>query len=98
MKGRVLIIDSDREDSEALRRELQDFGYEVLTESSSRSGVEVAETFAPIAIITDPFANGADAFVLLREIRARQPHTPIILTARNSSIETAMRAIQEERE
>jgi DNA-binding NtrC family response regulator len=96
MKGRVLIIDSDREDSEALRRELQDSGYEVLTESSSGSGVEVAETFAPIAIVIDPSANGADAFVLLKEIRARQPHTPIILTARNSSIETAMRAIQEE--
>jgi DNA-binding NtrC family response regulator len=96
MKGRVLIIDSDREDSEALRRELQDSGYEVLTESSSRSGVEVAEAFAPIAIVIDPSANGADAFVLLKEIRARQPHTPIILTARNSSIETAMRAIQEE--
>jgi DNA-binding NtrC family response regulator len=96
MKGRVLIIDSDREDSEALRRELQDSGYEVLTESSSGSGVEVADTFAPIAIVIDPSANGADAFVLLKEIRARQPHTPIILTARNSSIETAMRAIQEE--
>jgi len=96
MKGRVLIIDSDREDSEALRRELQDSGYEVLTESSSGSGVEVAEAFAPIAIVIDPSANGADAFVLLKEIRARQPHTPIILTARNSSIETAMRAIQEE--
>jgi len=96
MKGRVLIIDSDREDSEALRRELQDSGYEVLTESSSGSGVEVADTFAPIAIVIDPSANGADAFVLLKEIRSRQPHTPIILTARNTSIETAMRSIQEE--
>jgi len=96
MKGRVLIIDSDREDSEALSRELRSFGYEVLIEASSRSAVEVAETFAPTAIIADPFANGLDPFMLLREIRVRQPHTPIILTARNRSIETAMRSIQEE--
>jgi len=96
MKGRVLIIDSDREDSDALRRELQAFGYEVLTEGSSGSAVEVAEAFAPIAIVIDPSANGADGFVLLKDLRARQPHTPIILTARNASIETAMRSIQEE--
>lgn len=96
MKGRILIIDSDHDDSEALRQELQRSGYEVLTESSSRSGAAAAETFAPIAIVTDPFVNGADAFVLLKEIRARQPHTPIILTARNTSIENAMRSIQEE--
>ena len=96
MKGRVLIIDSDREDSEALRNELRAAGYEVLSEASASSGLEAAENFAPIAIVTDPFANGIDPFVLLKELRARQPHTPIILTARNRSIETAMRAIQEE--
>src|SRR5258708_4266298 len=96
MKGRVLIIDNDREDSAALSSELRKAGYEVLTEPSGNSGLDAAETFAPIAIVTDPFANGIDPFVLLKELRARQPHTPIILTARNRSIETAMRAIQEE--
>src|SRR6266853_1430619 len=96
MKGRVLIIDGDREDSAALSSELRKAGYEVLTEPSSNSGVDTAEKFAPIAIVADPFANGIDPFVLLQELRARQPHTPIILTARNRSIETAMRAIQEE--
>ena len=63
MKGRVLIIDSDREDSEALRNELRGAGYEVLTEGSAKAGIEAAENFAPIAIVTDPFANGIDPFV-----------------------------------
>src|SRR3982074_3778317 len=96
MKGRVLIIDSNGEDAAALSGELRRAGYEVLTEPSGSSGGDAAENFAPIAIVTDPFANGIDPFVLLKELRARQPHTPIILTARNRSIETAMRAIQEE--
>ena len=96
MKGRVLIIDSNRADAEKLRGELAGAGYEVLTEFTRSAAVEVAETFAPIAIVTDPFLNGTEAFGLLREIRARQPHTPIILTARNTSIEIAMRSIQEE--
>src|SRR5258708_22048882 len=96
MKGRVLIIDNDREDSAALSSELRKAGYEVLTEPSGNSGIDAAENFAPIAIVADPFANGIDPFLLLKELRSRQPHTPIILTARNRSIETAMRAIQEE--
>src|SRR5260370_3848368 len=96
MKGRPLIIDNDREDSAALSSELRKAGYEVLTETSGNSGIDAAENFAPIAIVADPFANGIDPFVLLKELRSRQPHTPIMLTARNRSIEAAMRAIQEE--
>src|SRR2546427_4202248 len=96
MKGRVLIIDNDREHCEALSASMQAFGYDVRTANSSLAAVEVAETFAPTAIVTDPTADSFDPFALLRALRTQQPHTPIILTARNSSIETALQAIQEE--
>jgi DNA-binding NtrC family response regulator len=98
MKGRVLIIDDDREHSENLRLQLEGFGFDVRTASSGQSAIELAYSFAPTAIVTDPSADNFDPFALLRELRIQQPHTPIILTAtaRNSSVETAMRAIQEE--
>jgi DNA-binding NtrC family response regulator len=96
MKGRVLIIDNDREHSDALRSRMEDFGYDVRTASSGSSAVELAQTFLPTAIVTDPSADAFDPFALLRELRAQQPDTPIILTASNSSVETALRAIQEE--
>src|SRR5712692_10387215 len=96
MKGRVLIIDSDRAHSDALRDQLKSLGHEVVTESTSRLGLEVAETFLPSVIITDTSGDGRESFASLREIRARQPSTPIILAARGSSIETAVRASQDE--
>jgi two-component system, NtrC family, response regulator HydG len=96
MKGRVLIIDSDREHSHVLRDKLKGLGYEVLAEPNNSSGVRVAETFAPSVIITDTMTRGHEAFEALREIRASQPHTPIIIAGEKSSIETALRAIQEE--
>jgi DNA-binding NtrC family response regulator len=96
MKGRVLIIDNDREHSDALRSKIESSGYDVRLAGSSQSAVELAQTFSPTAIVTDPSADTFDPFALLRELRAQQPDTPIILTARNSSIETALRAIQEE--
>src|SRR5436309_11258060 len=96
MKGRVLIIDNDREHADVLSTKLAGFGYEVRTELSSHSAVETADLFSPTAIVADPFADEFDPFGLLRELRLQQPHTPIILTARNTSIEIALRAIQEE--
>src|SRR4029453_11416430 len=98
MKGRVLIIDNDREHSESLRQQLEGFGYDVRAASSGQAAIELAYAFAPTAIVTDPSTDDFDPFALLRELRVQQPHTPIILTAtaRNSSVETAMLAIQEE--
>ncbi len=96
MKGRVLIIDNDTEHTEALRSQMEGYGYDVRTATSGRSAVELAESFSPTTIITDPSADSFDPFALLRELRTQQPHTPIILTARHSSVETAMQAIQEE--
>jgi DNA-binding NtrC family response regulator len=95
MKGRVLIIDGDREYSQTLRDQLKALGYEVLAEPNNSSGVKVAETFLPSVIITDTITRGRDSFAALREIRASHPHTPVII-AGQGSIETALRAIQEE--
>jgi DNA-binding NtrC family response regulator len=96
MKGRVLIIDSDRESSEALSACVKASDYEVRTLLPGPSVIEIAESFAPTAVILDPSADGFDSFALLRELRVQQPHTPVILTAANSSVELALRAIQEE--
>jgi DNA-binding NtrC family response regulator len=96
MKGRVLIIDNDHEHSEALRAQMEGFGYDVRTANTEPSAVQVADSFSPTAIVTDPSSDTFDPDSFLRELRLHQPHTPIILTARNSSVETALRAIQEE--
>ena len=96
MKGRVLIIDSDREFSVSLREQLKSLGHEVHTEPDRLSGIEVAESFSPSVIITDSIAPGSDSLSALRELRASQPQTPIILAGKDNSIETALRAVQEE--
>src|SRR3989441_1764179 len=96
MKGRVLIIDNDREYSQSLRQALATLGYEVLAEPNNASGIQTAETFAPSVIITDTLAPSADALNALRELRASQPHTPVIIAGQQNSIETALHAIQEE--
>ncbi len=96
MKGRVLIIDTDHDHANFVRERLQEFGYETATEFGDLSGLEALETFQPLVVITDALKPGPHQFALLRELRERQPQTPIILIADDSSADTAVHAIQEE--
>lgn len=96
MKGRVLIIDNDRAHCEALSDCMKASDYEVRTLTPGPAAIEIAESFAPTTIVIDASTDGYDPFTLLRELRILQPHTPVILTAQNSSVELALRAIQEE--
>jgi len=96
MPGRVLIVDNDREHCDALSSRINASGYEVRVSPPGQSITEIAEAFAPTAIVIDPSTEDFDSFELLRELRLLQPHTPIILTARNSSVESALQAVQEE--
>ena len=96
MKGRVLIIYGDEQNSASLGEALRTRDYEVQIETRTSWAIEVSDAFAPTAIITDTSASDADSFVALRDLRTTQPHTPIIVIAKDSSVETAVRAIQEE--
>jgi DNA-binding NtrC family response regulator len=96
MKGRVLVIDNDQDHASFVREQLSDYGYEAAAEFTDLAGLEAMETFQPSVIITDALKPGPHQFALLRELRERQPLTPVILIADNSSVETAVQAIQEE--
>ena len=96
MKGRVLIIDSDRQQSEALQDQLKRAGYEVITEAAKRSALAAPDALSVSVIITDTIAGGQTSFQSLEGLRARNPHTPIIITANDGSIETAVRAIPQD--
>src|SRR2546423_7327586 len=93
MKGRVLIIDDDREYSHSLRQQLATLGYEVLAEPNNVSGIQAAEAFAPSVIITDTIGGGA--FKGLRENRTDHPHTAAFVDAQKKSIENRLRPIHE---
>src|SRR4030095_10126475 len=90
MKGRVLIIDNDRQHADPLSESMKGADYEVRIAAPGPAALEIVEAFAPTAIVIDPSADGYDPFALLRELRIQQPHTPVILTARNNSVELAL--------
>src|SRR6267143_770506 len=93
MNGRILIIDSQPDDAAALSEQLERRGYETNVEADAAAGLQYAEQYYPSAIIIDD--SDSKQATTLREIRAQLPDTPVIILARRSSIEIALRAIQQ---
>jgi DNA-binding response OmpR family regulator len=75
----VLLVDSDRSASAAIRALLELEGFEVVVANSDHSGVKAIESSVFDAVIIDvPRADGLDAIKVLHE---RAPMVPIIAIA-----------------
>lgn len=93
---RILIIDPDRSSGETLKALIADWEYDVLLEHDAPRGIALAGESDPSVIVAGSSPSSGDGFHLLREIRALQPETPVVLLTGAGSIEMAVHAIQEE--
>src|SRR6266550_7453845 len=94
MNGRILIIDGQQDDAAALSEQLERRGYDTKVEANAAAGLQYAEQYYPSAIIVDD--SDSKQATTLREIRAQLPDIPVIIVAQRTSIEIALRAIQQE--
>lgn len=93
---RVLIIDPDLNDGEALKALIEKWKYDVFLEADEARGVVAAGEAKPSVIIASSSLESADNFQLLREIRAQQADTPLIWLTGAGSVEMAIHVIQDE--
>ncbi len=68
-KGKVLIIDDERDLLETMRSRLDASGYDVRVATDGITGIEVAQKDPPDLIILDIMMPGIDGFETLRRIR-----------------------------
>ncbi len=81
--SRLLIVEDDATLARALNQGLREEGYFVVTVSDVPSARSELETLAPDLVILDLSLPGEDGLVLLKELRAKSAHPPvIIITAR----------------
>lgn len=78
-KGLVLVIDDDVVLSEALRRVLSSYGYEVLTAADGDSGAALARARRPQVVLLDIAMPRKDGVEVLRELAPEMPKTGFIM-------------------
>jgi nitrogen regulation protein NR(I) len=96
MKPRILIIEDDQEVAVSLQRALQLEGYEVHTAADVASGLEKVARTPPDVVVTDLNLSGShdleskEGFQLIREVRAVDPHVPVILMTAHHTTDIAI--------
>lgn len=94
MNKTVLTVDDSRTMREMLRFALTDAGYEVVQAEDGVHGLEVLESIAPAAIVTDINMPRMDGFGFIEGVRASEKHRaiPILVLTTESDVEKKNRA------
>lgn len=92
----VLIIERDHGSASSLSDLISAWGYSPLVTNDLQAVRKLLDEQKPAVIVDDGSAPIGEDFALVREIRSHDPETPIVLLANGGSIESAVKAIQQE--
>lgn len=94
MKERILITDDDPDIRDGCAQVLQRRGFDVVEASTGKELEQNLEKFEHDLLLLDlklPDANGLD---LLKKIRARDPHVPVVMITAYGTIQNAVEAMR----
>jgi len=76
---KILVIDNDRMNCELIQSVLARHGYQVLSATSGIEGLAIFRQQAPRVTILDLHMPEMNGLTVLKEIRAYDPHAPVII-------------------
>ncbi len=93
-KGTILIVDDDLLTRSSLQRILSHQGYEVeQAENAEAAQKLLARRFFDL-VITDLQMPGQNGLMLLRDIKSRSPHTPVVMFTAYGSMDVVIEALR----
>jgi two-component system, response regulator FlrC len=90
----ILIAEDDRALREALTDTLELAGYEVIATSDGEAALVALERARVGMIVSDVQMKPMDGHTLLTEVKARQPHIPVLLMTAYGVIDKAVEAMR----
>jgi CheY-like chemotaxis protein len=97
MTQRVLVVDDDQGIRKAFSLSLEDTGYVVETAESGEKALELLQIHPCHLILLDLKMPGMDGIETLREIRKKDPETPVyIVTAFHKEFLDELKTLQNE--
>lgn len=76
---KLLIVDDDQMNCDLLQNVFTRQGYQVITATSGREGIRLFRIFNPRVSLVDLRMPEMDGLMVLKEIRAIDPHAPVII-------------------
>jgi DNA-binding NtrC family response regulator len=94
MKGRVLVVDDDREMCELLRSQLTRRDFEVCAQGSAEAALAQIGAEDVDAVVTDVRMRGIGGIQLCERLRHNRPDVPVLVITAFGSLDTAVAAIR----
>jgi len=94
LQRRVLIVDDEPAEQQALARLVGQLGYEVEVAASAETAVELVDTFHPTVVITDLMLPGVDGLELLQQLKGLAQPPAVLLITGYGTIEAAVEAMR----
>jgi two-component system response regulator HydG len=94
MKGRILIVDDDRDLCATLEEALQQEGFTTQSRSSAEEALMVLQSDDFDTVVTDLNMQGTTGLELCRQVVANRPDLPVVVVTGFGSFETAVGAIR----
>src|SRR5215204_5413435 len=76
---KILIVDDDQMNCDLLQNVFTRHGYQVISTTSGREGLTLFRKHVPRVTLLDLRMPGMDGLTVLKEIRAVDPHAPVII-------------------
>src|SRR5580658_3056577 len=92
---RVLVVDDDERQRQALCEMVTSIGFEAVTAADGREALEMHAEHAADLILTDLIMPGMDGFELLRHLEEHGDRTPTIVLTGSGSIEKAIKVVHD---
>lgn len=92
--GHVLVADDNSDLCDVFREILGSDGHEVRTAPDSRAALLALEREVFDVMVSDIQMPGPSGLDLLREVRRRDPHLPVVLVTGEPSLHTAISAVE----
>jgi len=92
----VLIFERDAQSASSLSELLFNWGYQPIVTADVQLALKVLTQQKPAVVIDDGSTPTAEDFTLVREIRLQDADVPVVLLSDQGSVESAVRAIQQE--
>ncbi len=94
MARTILVIDDERNMRWVLERALTKAGYDVFTAERGEQALQHFARHAIDLVLLDLKMPGMDGMTVLRELRQRNKHVPILLLTAYATVPTAVEAVQ----
>ncbi|MCL6447730.1 MAG: sigma-54 dependent transcriptional regulator [Armatimonadetes bacterium] len=94
MVPKILIIDDEKHLCWALEKAMRQEGYQALSATSGKKGLELIKEESPSLVILDLKMPEMDGLEVLRKAREILPGLPVIMLTAHGTIETAIEAMK----